>query len=89
MIMETPELKEARIYAAGFGWTEICHQENIHMVSFVKDGARLNYYYSRCTVGTVVDHPRHGRNQMFRKSEVQNHGHKSGNPKQGNNFKNT
>jgi hypothetical protein len=49
-------------------WMEIDHQSAIAMVSFVKGDSRINVYYSRMTVATVVDHPRFGRNQMFRKN---------------------
>jgi hypothetical protein len=61
-------LDQARAFAKAHGWAEICHQENILMVSFQRGTARLNVYYSKGTVGTVVDHPRWGRNQMFRRN---------------------
>ncbi len=61
-------LEEARNLAKAHSWTEIDHQENIRMVSFTRASARLNLYYTKGTVGTVVDHPRWGRNQMFRKN---------------------
>lgn len=61
-------LDEARALAKAEGWAEIDHQENISMVSFRRETARINVYYSKATVGTVVDHPRWGRNQMFRRN---------------------
>lgn len=60
-------LKDSRELAAKHGWTEIDHQLNIFMVSFTRGADRINIYYSRMTVATVVNHPRWGRNQMFRK----------------------
>lgn len=65
--MSRDHLAECRAFAKAEGWTEIDHQTNISMVSFVKGTSRLNYYYSRGTVGTVLDHPQFGRNSMFRK----------------------
>ncbi len=67
MEMSDDTLGFARKVAAKHGWAEIDHQANIMMVSFVKDGARVNVYYSKMTVATIVNHPRWGRNQMFRK----------------------
>lgn len=61
------ELSEARGFAKAQGWEEIDHQENIFMVSFRRGDARINVYYSKGTVATIVTHPRWGRNQMFRK----------------------
>jgi hypothetical protein len=37
------------------------------MVSFTNGPDRINVYYSRMTVATVVDHPKFGRNSMYRK----------------------
>ncbi len=60
-------LKESRKSASKYGWDEIDHQENIMMVSFKKGDSRINVYYSKMTVATVVTHPKWGRNQMFRR----------------------
>ena len=65
--MDESGLKAIREMAKEAGWAEIDHQENISMVSFAKGSSRINLYYSRMTVATIVDHPRYGRNQMFRK----------------------
>ena len=52
-------------------WQLIDHQENIKMLSFYKllggSPARLNVYYSKMTVGTVINHPIKGKTQLFRK----------------------
>jgi hypothetical protein len=63
-------LQEIRDAAADENWTEIDNQENIRMISFVKRDMRINVYYGkpwRMTVGTVLNHPTTGRNQLFRK----------------------
>ena len=49
------------------GWWMLDHQQNIGMISFLKGTARINVYYSRMTVTTVVDHPKLGRNSLYRK----------------------
>lgn len=59
-------LRKARVLAKEYGWQEIDHQSNIYMVSFSRDGVRLNYYYSRRTVGTAMLHPTKGSTQLFR-----------------------
>ena len=63
-------VKDIRDMAARNSWTEIDHQESIQMISFTKGTARLNVYYSRpwrMTVGTVLNHPTVGRQQLSRK----------------------
>lgn len=37
------------------------------MVSFTNGPDRINVYYSRMTVCTVIDHPKHGRNSLYRR----------------------
>lgn len=49
------------------GWVYIDHQENIKMLSFAKDGDRVNVYYSTMTVGTCINHHKQGKTQLFRK----------------------
>ena len=41
--------------------------ENHIVVSFKKGDSRINVYYSKMTVATVVTHPKWGCNQMFRR----------------------
>lgn len=59
-------LYQIRRLAADLGWTEITHQRNILMVSFMRGRDRVNVYYGKMTVGTIVDHPVRGRTQLFR-----------------------
>lgn len=47
-------------------WTEVYHNEKSRIVSFVRDDARINVYYTTETVATVLDHPSRGRSQLFR-----------------------
>lgn len=58
----------ARMLAEEHGWVEIDFQWNIQMISFVKRDMRINVYLSKMTVGTVVNHPKHGRTQLFRRN---------------------
>lgn len=58
----------ARGLAKEYDWEEIDLQDNIGMVSFRKDGVRVNVYYTRKTVATALKHPKKGSTQMFRKN---------------------
>lgn len=49
------------------GWELIADQPDNVMVSFFKNGARINVWYTKMTVATVVNHPLKGRNQLYRK----------------------
>jgi hypothetical protein len=48
-------------------WEIIADQPDNVMVSFFKNGARINVWYTKMTVATVVNHPLKGRNQLYRK----------------------
>ncbi len=60
-------LKEIQRLAKIYCWEEVEWQENISMLSFVKQGARINVYVTRMTVATCINHPQKGRTQLFRK----------------------
>jgi hypothetical protein len=63
-------VKKIREIAIKHEWVEIDNQENIMMISFTRNQERINVYYSRphrMTVATVLNHPRYGRKQLFRK----------------------
>lgn len=60
-------LDKTRQIAGNRGWAEVDHQENILMVSFTNGPDRINVYYSRMTVTTVIDHPKLGRNSLYRR----------------------
>jgi hypothetical protein len=53
--------------ATKWGWGQFDLQENIKMVSFTNGPDRINVYYSRMTVATIIDHPTKGRNTLYRK----------------------
>ena len=57
--------------AAEYGWRRIDYQPNIGMASYYKmlgdDGARVNVYLTKMTVGTALNHPTKGRTQLFRR----------------------
>lgn len=62
--MERNEIVEM---AKNNGWELFAEQTNIQMLSFVKEGMRVNVYHSRMTVGTCITHPKKGKTQLFRK----------------------
>lgn len=77
--------EEIRRLAENREWIFICHQEKTSMISFEKrfdysdKPVRINVYYRKestkknliLTVATSMNHPRRGRDQMYRK-EVNN-----------------
>lgn len=48
-------------------WEYIGCDEKTYMVSFTKNGCRLNVYLSKMTVATALNHPFKGKTQLFRK----------------------
>ena len=60
------EIKDIKKIANKFGWGEIPSKDP-SMVSFMKGATRINVYYTKMTVATVVNHPTQGRTQLFRK----------------------
>jgi len=60
--------KNIKALALQYGWREVDHQNTIFLVSFKKEDVRLNIYYSKMTVATVLTHPVKGRTQLFRKN---------------------
>ena len=66
--MIAARLRCARFTAEAYGWKEIDHQEKNRMVSFRRDGTRINVYYSKMTVGTCLKHPTKGFTQLFRRN---------------------
>ena len=58
----------ARRLAQKYGWTEVYHKEMNGLIRFKKDkNTFIDYWYTTDTVGTVVNHPKKGRNQLFRR----------------------
>jgi hypothetical protein len=56
----------ARIVADYFGWEEIPTKQD-SLISFKRDGCRLNWYWSTRTLGSALVHPKKGATQLFRK----------------------
>lgn len=65
--MQNDYITLSRVLASQYGWEEIDEQPNIGLLSFKKDGVRLNVYYTKRTVGTALKHPKKGSTQMFRR----------------------
>lgn len=57
--------KAARRYAAQYGWHEITSKNG--MISFGKDGMRINVFLTTGTVATCLNHPTKGKTQLFRR----------------------
>lgn len=54
--------------ASKHGYTTIDYQENIGLVSYSKNGVRVNVYLTKMTVGTCLVHPKKGATQLFRRN---------------------
>ena len=64
----TPDLVRGVALAIG-GLREISFSEPSRLISFQnQDEAKLNVYYTTRNVGTVIDHPRLGKAQLFRRN---------------------
>lgn len=54
-----------------YNWQLHEYQENIQMLSFIRiifpRRARINIYLTTGTVGTIIEHPKKGSKQLFRK----------------------
>ncbi len=61
-------LNEMWEVAQAYGYERYEHQEQNKMISFFKDGVRINVYYTTMTVGTCLKHPSQGKTQLFRRN---------------------
>lgn len=50
------------------GWTYLTYQENIGMISMVKNDMRINIYTTKMTIATAIKHPKLGKTQLYRKN---------------------
>ena len=48
-------------------WRRIDWQPNIVMLSYERDGVRMNVYLTKGTVSTSMRHPKKGKTQLFRR----------------------
>lgn len=65
--MAKTRLENLKFLAKVYGWHEVLHSPSSFLISYRRDGVRLNIYYSRMTVGTAMKHPTLGHTQLFRK----------------------
>ncbi len=56
-----------RFIADLFDWPEIDYQAANQMVSFKKNGSRINIYLTTGTVATALKHPTKGKTQLYRR----------------------
>lgn len=54
--------------AVKYSWEFLDWQPANDLLSFFKDGCRLNIWLRRGTVGTALNHPKRGKTQLFRKN---------------------
>jgi len=50
------------------GWTFLEYQENIGMLSYVKEDMRINVYTTKMTIATCINHPKSGKTQLYRRN---------------------
>ncbi|GAX22786.1 hypothetical protein FisN_11Hu323 [Fistulifera solaris] len=60
-------ISQVREIAYAFRYTEIMLNDVSRVISFRRDRARINVYYSTGTVGTCLSHPTKGKTQLFRR----------------------
>ncbi len=52
-------------------WEFIADQPENYMISFYRNGTRINVWYTKMTVATCLNHPTKGKTQLFRKHVTQ------------------
>lgn len=62
-----PDLNWWDRLAREHGWKRTAWQPNIQMVSYVREGCRMNIYLTTGTISTSLRHPTKGRTQLFRR----------------------
>jgi hypothetical protein len=55
--------------ASRHGYDEIYFNKQSRIISFRKEGTRINVYYTTGTVGICLEHPRNGKSQDFRRDQ--------------------
>jgi hypothetical protein len=61
-------LNSVRRIAENEGYEEIYVNDTSKVISFARDGIRINVYWTTGTVGTCLMHPRQGKTQLFRRN---------------------
>tara|TARA_R110000787_G_scaffold222868_4_gene331341 strand:+ start:2207 stop:2674 length:468 start_codon:yes stop_codon:yes gene_type:complete len=59
------------IKALSINWSLIAYRPKSRLISFKKDGVRLNWYYTTGTISTTLMHPKKKKTQLFRKRLTQ------------------
>tara|TARA_R110000824_G_scaffold47353_1_gene134913 strand:+ start:1421 stop:1867 length:447 start_codon:yes stop_codon:yes gene_type:complete len=55
------------IKALSINWSLIAYRPKSRLISFKRDGVRLNWYYTTGTISTTLMHPKKKKTQLFRK----------------------
>lgn len=58
--------------ALAYGYERYEHQPMSSMISFFKEGVRINVYYTTMTVATALKHPTQGKTQLYRRNVTPN-----------------
>lgn len=66
------ELNDMWETAMAYGYDRHEYQPKSSMISFFKEGVRINVYYTTMTVATCLKHPVQGKTQLFRKNVTAN-----------------
>jgi hypothetical protein len=59
-------VSDVRILAVRNYWIEINFQKKNNIISFKKNDIRMNIYLLNSIVSTSMNHPKHGKTQLFR-----------------------
>lgn len=65
--MEYLSIEQIEEVAASQNYTRGALNEESCVISFTREGVKINVYYTTGTVGTCIDHPTQGKTQLFRK----------------------
>src|SRR5688500_9037024 len=60
-------INDIKSYAGNSGFKQIDYQEKSKMLSFSNGSVRINVYLTTGTVATCLEHPKHGKTQLFRR----------------------
>ena len=67
-VFEQDKIEQICFTAENYGWQKIMHDEQSCLLSFKRDGVRMNIWYTRMTVSTALHHPTKGKTQLYRKN---------------------
>lgn len=59
-------VSDIRILAVRNHWIELNFQQKNNLISFKKNDVRMNVHLSTSIVSTSMNHPKHGKTQLFR-----------------------